>query len=311
MKKILNEYFDKIALIIGNGINRYGPENNNSSWESLLEELALGYRLFPNKNNKLKFSELIKGLSLTEFYDIVDMKANQLNRSTSFQQEFCSLMKDWPPKNHHFSIANWAQHNSSPILTTNFENTLGKSTACKLSKIDSIPGIARKNFTDYYPWSSYYGTGKLSNPIDGFGIWHMNGMEYYPRSIRLGLTHYMGSVERARAWFHKGKNSRLFSGKSMSTWKGSQTWLNIIFNKPLLIFGLALEENEVFLRWLLLERARYFNKFPNQSKKAWYVYPSNEKLTNGKRMFLEGVGITPYEVHDYDSIYSDQTWGRA
>ena len=80
----------------------------------------------------------------------------------------------------------------------------------------------------------------------------------------------MGSVGRARAWLHRGGDRRLFSGKSPDNWLGKNTWVHIIFNSPLLIFGLALEENEVFLRWLLIERARYFKKFPDRRKKAWY-----------------------------------------
>lgn len=52
----------------------------------------------------------------------------------------------------------------------------------------------------------------------------------------------------------------------MREWDGAASWLHIVFNSPLLIFGLGLEENEVFFRWLLIERARYFKKFPIEEK---------------------------------------------
>ena len=165
----------------------------------------------------------------------------------------------------------------------------------------------RDGFTDYYPWETYYGHGPLTDPSVGFGIWHINGMERYRRSIRLGLTHYMGSVERARSWIHKGKERRLFFGNSAREWRGAGTWLHIVFNKSLLIFGLGLEKNEIFLRWILIERARYFRKFPERKKQAWYVH-IDETDGSGKLFFLEGVGVKPIRAKSYDELYRAATW---
>ena len=95
----------------------------------------------------------------------------------------------------HQAIMQWARHFSCPVLTTNFEHTL--SDAVQASAFSP----KKTAFTDYYPWESYFSTQELSDPCAGFGIWHINGMQKYHRSIRLGLTHYMGSVERARATF--------------------------------------------------------------------------------------------------------------
>lgn len=93
----------------------------------------------------------------------------------------------------------------------------------------------------------------------------------------------------------------------MREWDGAASWLHIVFNSPLLIFGLGLEENEVFFRWLLIERARYFKKFPDRRKDAWYVYVG--KLNNdGKQFFLDGVGVVPLHVASYDDIYGADTW---
>jgi len=117
----------------------------------------------------------------------------------------------------------------------------------------------------------------------------------------------MGSVERARKWLHKGEEDRLFSGKNHSLWQGHNTWLHVVFNSPLLIFGLKLEENEVFLRWLLIERARYFKKFPDRKKSAWYVRKSDDK-DDGKFFFLKGVGIELVTVDSYNQIYGQNVW---
>jgi hypothetical protein len=117
----------------------------------------------------------------------------------------------------------------------------------------------------------------------------------------------MGSVERVRGWIHKGNEGLLFAGKDANNWPGVSTWLHIVFNKPLLIFGLGLEENEVFLRWLLIERARYFNKFPDRRRKCWYVYTSGKEKM-GKLFFLRKLGIQPVKADSYEDVYSASTW---
>ncbi len=125
-------------------------------------------------------------------------------------------------------------------------------------------------------------------------------MKKYFRSIRLGLTHYMGSIERARNMIHKGKEDRLFMGKDNANWKGSKTWLHIIFNKSIFIFGLGLNKDEVFLRWLLLERAIYFQKFPERKKLGWYI---DKNISEGKKLFLKQIGLEVLELKDYKDIY--------
>ena len=95
----------------------------------------------------------------------------------------------------------------------------------------------------------------------------------------------------------------------MDAWPGAGSWLQIVFRAPLLILGLGLEENEVFFRWLLIERARYFKQFPEQREPAWYVHKAGA-LDDGKRFFLEGVGIEPVAVQSYDAMYGPSVWER-
>lgn len=290
MKTILQNNRSEIALVIGNGINLYGPASSTNSWNNLLINLASRY--LPDQ-----FRSIPSGISLTEFYDVLELSTKGVN----LQHEFCELMSSWQYFMHHQHIVKWAHDSDRPILTTNFEQLLSEAGNCSLRRMKT------DGFTDYYPWESYYSTKKLNNPIEGFGIWHVNGMRHYSRSIRLGLSHYMGSVERARGWLHKGNEYRLFSGKNIHGWGGASSWLHIVFNSPLLIFGLSLEENEVFFRWLLIERARYFQKFPERSKDAWYVYAGN--LNNdGKELFLKSVGVVPLHKASYDDIYGATTW---
>ena len=293
MKSILHNNRSNIALVIGNGINRYGPAKNTNSWHDLLVKLAKEH--LPAKHRSVP-----SGVALTEFYDVLELKSTKLKSGKSLQQEFSELISSWKPYEHHMRVVGWARDANAPILTTNFERVLADAGGCLLNR------TREGGFTDYYPWETYYGNGKINDPSREFAIWHVNGMENYHRSIRLGLTHYMGSVERARGWIHRGNESPLFSGKNVREWQGASSWLHVIFNTPLLFIGLGLEENEVFLRWLLIERARYFKKFPDRKKSAWYVH--TEGLSAGKKFFLEGVGIQLVQAIDYDEIYGVDTW---
>ena len=160
----------------------------------------------------------------------------------------------------------------SPILTTNFDVYIGKSIRAKRRILS--PNEDQYKFTDFYPWNVYYGTDEIENPLDGFGVWHINGLTDYPRSIRLGLSDYMG-------------------------WIGCNTWLHVIFNKDLFIFGLALEENEVFLRWLLIQRAKYSQMYDKRLK-GWYI---DNNISPGKKFFLEQLGFEVIEIRDFNNLY--------
>lgn len=286
----------ELALVIGNGINRYGDAGKSNSWDDLLLSLA-------SKNGIAVEEKIPEGITLTEFYDLLDLgRPKKVKAEGSLQEEFCAGMDGWQDFPHHQRIVHWAQRNGTPILTTNFDAVLSRAGGCRL-----LPDRLTTSFTDFYPWNRYYGDRVLQRPHHGFGVWHINGMQRYRRSIRLGLTHYMGSVERVRGWMHKGNEGLLFSGRNLLNWPGAGTWLDIVFNKSLFIFGLGLEENEVFLRWLLIERARYFNKFPDRRRDGWYIYTSDREK-HGKLFFLESLGIKPVKANDYDEVYGVVTW---
>jgi hypothetical protein len=294
IKNIIEQNENEIAFIVGNGINRYPNNPIAISWDELL--LKLWDKFSPDV-----FNEMPKGMTITEFYDLLDI-ANGDSISTNFniQKEACNILTDWNYKEHHKKFINKALEIKAPVLTTNFDLLLPESKGLK----QFFTGT--KKFTDFYPWTTYFADKQIDAPTDGFGIWYMNGFVKYYRSIRLGLSHYMGSVEKARHYLHKGDDRRLFSGKNHENWSGSKSWLHIIFNRSLFVFGLGLNENEVFIRWLLIERAKYFKKFPERRKNAWFITEINNKpdeYSIGKMKFLEGIGFKIIYTKEYDEIY--------
>lgn len=284
---------NNLALLIGNGINRYRNSAQLNSWDDLLMKIAA--------NCSTGVDAVPKGTTLTEFYDVLELASDE--RTSNLQGEFCDLMKDWAPVEHHKRVMGWAAARGAPVITTNFDTVLSQAADAHFQRFGS------EGFTDYYPWDCYYAPRPIPEPCGGFGIWHLNGMARYKRSIRLGLTHYMGSVQRARGWLHRDE-APLFAGKNMRNWSGALTWMDVVFNKPLLLIGLALEENEVFVRWLLIERARYFRKFPDRRHPAWFAYRPDrtDDRQAGKLFFLKAVGFTCIPVDSYDELYSEPTW---
>ncbi len=291
VKSILDQY-DQLAIVVGNGINRYSsPNQADYGWDRLVESLwnGLSANTIPIGND----------LSLTEAYDIISLSSEGDSElvervktfvdkieSTKYQGELCGRMRN----------------RGLPVLTTNFDRILEKSiTGLSRYKLKH-PNSATLSFTDFYPWNVYYSDNELANPIDGFGIWHINGTVEYPRSMRLGLTQYMNQVSRVRSFIHSADTNENYVGKNQNTWKGFNTWLHIIFNCPLLVFGLALDVNETFLRWLLIEREKYFVNFPDRRKAGWYLCQKDE-VNQGKQFFLLNLGFEIIAFDDFADLY--------
>lgn len=297
---IRHEYAGPVALVIGNGIHRYRAAATSNDWGAMIQTMAKRHRLDAGRH--------AGHLALTELYDLIGLKTRDLSDS-ALQKEFIGPMRSWVPAAHHRRIAEWARYRDAPILTTNFDTALADAVGARLHSLFQPRGRLKRP-TDFYPWEKYFAVEPMHTPCDRFGIWHMNGMVEHPRSVRLGLTHYMGSVSRSRPWLHGDKENRLFSEKNLPNWRGRNTWLHIVFNMPLVIFGLQLGAQEVFVRWLLIERARYFRQFPDRCLPAWYVHPANERSDDdrAKYFFLDALGVKPVAVRDYADIYGANAW---
>jgi hypothetical protein len=298
IQNIISENSNNTAFVLGNGINRFYSKEN-LSWEKLLLNLWNTYT-----ERKVRQTEIFKGISFTEFYDAIDIQNTKKdNFSSTLQKEVKNKMELWKPNYEQNKIIDKIRSLDSPILTTNFDDLIPKSSSLNFYKMES------KGFTDFYPWSCYYSDRELKNPVDGFGVWFPNGMINYHRSIKLGLSQYMGNVERVRKMLHNNKENIYFDGKNRNNWSGYLSWLHIVFNKSLFIVGFGLEENEVFFRWLLIERAKYFKLFPHRRKKGWFITVKDETDLNffGKKFFLESVGLKVLEVDSYDVLF-DKIW---
>ncbi|WP_334184667.1 SIR2 family protein [Novosphingobium sp.] len=292
LSDILQTHGDELALILGNGIHLAGGGRGNS-WRGLLLDLA-------NKSG-LNLPNWPSGLSNIEFFDVLALQEE--NNIGEMAKQFCDAMSDWQVNRHHRSVMSWAVKRDVPVLTTNFDTVLSDAAKAPRQR------TKHAKFVSYYPWDTRFAHQLHDDPCAGFGVWHINGMACYPRSIRLGLSHYVGLAQRARGWMQQ-RDTGVFKENGLETWRGRHTWLQIVFKRPLLIFGLGLREDEVFLRWLLIERARYFAKFPALRQDAWYVYKNDpkDKAQEGHLLFLSSVGFNCIRVEDHSEIYDDKVW---
>jgi hypothetical protein len=278
LREIANNH-PRVAFLIGNGPNlaaRIMP-----SWKELLKSAA---------DRPITFE--IDGLSNTEIYDLVELHSENGHDVKERVKAKLEVLPSYSIQIHR-RLMEFAASINSPVLTTNFDETFEHSVAAQLFHTNST------GFTRFYPWKTYYGHTQLNLPTDGFGIWKIHGDVRYKDSIRLGLTDYMGSAERARKLIHNG-DDRLFKGKRQEFWQGHQTWLHIWFNFPIVIFGLGYGIDEVFLRWLLIERRRYRNIYLDPME-VYYV--SKGAPAPATLNLMQNLGVEIKVVNEYSDIY--------
>lgn len=251
-------------------------------------------------NLSISFSkEEISEMSNTELFDLLDLARPAEDRS-SLQGKFCESMDSWRPARHHKSIVEWAQRHRRPIITVNFDENLSLAVNARRRWLGGFT-------TDYYPWNCYFSDTSVADPKSEFAIWHAHGMMRYKRSIRLGLTHYMGSVQRARLWVYGGHSLRASAKNEETSWRGTNSWLEVLFFCPLVIFGFSFGKDETFLRWLFLERARLQKTVPAWKVPTWFVdVPKNSSLP--RKPFFEGLHMTYVVAESYDEIYENPSW---
>lgn len=241
--------------------------------------------------------QLINGLSIDT---IKNFYYNSIKRYVAFK------VANWKSIDNIKIIVNKIMQLDAPLLTTNYDSVFVESIGESNSLLKRLSSKDSFNFHKVYPWNSYYAAQRLISPASGFGIWKIHGDNRYPDSIRLGLCDYMGCIQKARSMIQGADKSSIedFCGKNQYGWKGWNTWLHIIFNKSLMIIGLGLEKDEAFLRWLLIQRAKWYN-YTGCRYDGWYIIGPNDKLNKGKRLFLESVGFEIIKVPDYKIIYED------
>jgi len=287
----------KLAFVVGNGINRY-VDSEAQSWSKLLLDL------YSRSGGRLKLKDIPEGITETEFFDVLEFQTNR--KILDSNETYTKILKEKVIQRLSTNISNNDNYErlrecfkswNVPVLTTNFDCNLEVKGGYYTLKND------RRKFTDFYPWDVYFSDeqkGKV-NPLSYFAIWHVNGMLKYKRSIRLGFSDYMNLVSYTKEYLREYNNIK---DGNIESWRGSKTWLNIFLQSNLCIFGLSLDANETYLRWLLIQRHR-FSVNRNKTYNDYYLCVKDDMKEAGKKMFLESIGFNVVVMDSYDQIYKD------
>ena len=313
IKSIIESNSLNLAFIIGNGINfnAFNGRGMALGWENILINLWNICMMPKIEDNKIPI-----GITYTEFYELIAQRVDE----KILKQKIIDIINNprFAPNDRHKAFLKFARELNVPVLTTNYDNKLAENSHKIIIRRKNDYGVQHgRNFTRLYPWDVVYTTldtrqkrysdSELMEIMNGFGIWHINGMIDYPSSLKLSLSEYTRLAKRALDYINSAVENipeAKYMSKQSLGWDGANTWLHHIFNRDLFIFGLGLDEQETFLRWILLKRQEYNLKYRNCQLRGWYLTCEKEtKQFPGKKLFLEYLGIKTISVKDYIEMY--------
>ena len=284
------------TFLWGNGINYYinhscldqlPAESRIPAWKDLIKEVAArtGIKIDPDDDESLSYPERFTLISGHGANDIHKETATYLAERGSKINEIARVVAA--------RMAEW----HCPIITTNYdlvlENTLG------LKSYRNGDGKS-----DKYPFN-YYATfeeeaAKGIDPQRSFAIWHCNGVISKPVSMKLDLSDYCLYTARLKEFLP------LSSEKYKTVKQFEDSWLSPFYHNTLVIIGLGLPASEVYLRWILLERANTKRKDDSRVGEGYYVYAEEDSsITEGFKEYLKYVDIKPIGYSTWREMYSD------
>ena len=322
METIHKTYHEQLNDLLNYGKNLHIPNNINAVDKYIDQSQYIGIndRIEFISENSSKFGDInskskdvlnnlcnILGIeyntnNLKETLDLISLSSVVLSDkrlfyflSETIKRQIAIFMSKYKYTHEVTKIVSFIKDINAPILTTNYDTTLSDSIGFNCNDRNSFNLDTNDN------WFSYYGE-KNNDPSLGFGIWHIHGFHTYHKSISISTTDYMKNVYRAESLLPKTKLE--FIKLKENNWNGYYTWLNIFFNKNLFVFGLGLDTDETFLRWLLVKRAEY-NMISRKKLKSWYIVNEKDQLSCSKQYFLESVGFEIIGINDWNVVYEN------
>ncbi|MCX6145695.1 MAG: hypothetical protein NTW25_00370 [Candidatus Kapabacteria bacterium] len=336
IKDLLQNQNEKPIFLFGNGINIYNDGTNNDEicWNKLINSIANHEN---SENIQIVNSSLIERyefLLLDKFLnselnkDALDIRTEK-EISNKFLDDIESKIEDINSisKQNFLEVLKKYKINA---LTTNFEykyldssNYSYQSKDTIISSNDTTNKIIR--FSSYYPINVHYRLSENSKIYFPHGIFKMKD------SIKLSFHNYLKTIEYFRKLlpqytFEKKRNETKSDYLENLQLKFKSSWLFDFFTKDIIIFGLGLGQDELFLRWLFIERYRFNNLYssnnyidvvPNPNVKTYYINFNNENNINElkdnnkienkikKNVFFESLGIHEINFSNYSDFYKD------
>lgn len=337
-KKLLQKIDpSKTVFVVGNGINLYAErhkkkcegcseydickdENKSQTlgWKALLQKLCDKKKIPIDiaSQNELSFPEIanlidieISKLNLVDS-DEVGAEKQKMRQEIS---ECFTAAKD--PMPIHKKFLRFMQERNIPVITTNFDMLLSQNLHKHIIGSDDKSMFkSSPNYIWNYCYNDDQSVSEVSSLVNKFGVWHMHGNKDYPSSIKIGLTDYANAISRTKKMISgtgdKDKSQVNLYEAEDEKWVGKNTWLHSFFHRDIVFLGISLDSEEIFLRWLIMQRSYYQNYMKKKHKrpinKAWYVHADKCKLNKStpKGIFFKACGIELVADNNFDDIYS-------
>lgn len=308
------------VFLLGNGFNRHAY-SFDFSWNGILNRLPSKMRGVVNIN---AIRNSIKGVdSPIEIFSILcsmlwknnPIGSKSANGVSIATDAFIDVMKDlmnWSPQQYFTDLRKRLVQLNIPVLTTNFDNNIEGNFKRHYLSLDydistgTFKKGSHKGFSRFYPWSSYYSDNILSKADEGFAVWHIHGDINLPSSIRLGYSEYGGSITYAHRLLYnidQPNRKRLNAAPSSPLWAGYNTWLQLFFKRAICIAGLGIGHDELFLRWLIIERYKFLKTQNSNLPQSIYLCKKGE-IQNNQKQFFNNFGFDIVEFDDYYDFYN-------
>lgn len=292
----LLQHYDNVAIVLGNGINYSFYKSTAVSWSKLVADLW--NNAHPNEPISESFVNT-KNISMTE---TAEMSETPFDDIRTFVAEKFSIHTQKNEKAYRF--LEYFEKNNIPIITTNYDDNIVK----ELSLSQFYTSFEHGEILDpRFQWGRYYSKEEIPQKgiLKRFAVWNAHGTIDDPKSMCFSLSDYYECYQKAYEILN-GVYSPFYIKSPHQELPYEKTWINILLNKSICIIGLSLDENETFLRWLLMMRYRYMQNYLGNSNrhKGWYLYTENENMSEAKKFFLKSVNIRPIKCKSYNAIFN-------
>ena len=289
---------NKYAFLIGNGINlAHGGKDWKSLLKSVIDETLGAGSYLADAIGK-------EGITNTEIQNIIPLEYNRKKGKNISVDELmeivCSNVEEINYESSSVTFLNWIQNAKCDILTTNFDLNIEQYLWGSHRTIQSVNKNKSYTSSSSYPWDKFYRNNQDKSQENGCRVWHIHGDILHQKSIILSINRYMHAVKQAI--------KILYNQIDSPDWCGSNTWLDIFFKKPLVIVGLKLDPQELFLRWLLIQRATRMTG-RNLPPSFYLTRGDLLKEAPGKLKFLNFLGIEVIQFPQ-NSLYNHPIWER-
>ena len=338
------------VFLMGNGFNRFLKDELPSSerpqllaWEDLVIQVitdnpslksALAHERSMFLGNGITNTEKVRLMELElGFASEGDAGKRPVNINELFakkiHRDYNITKKQWQTlegKSDAFAgcLLKYALGHHNHILTTNFDSNI-EGYAQYVCNIPSKPlyvtcaeraHSGKDNAHPFYAWSKYsaFAKKRAIKPLEANegtdtaelppGVWHIHGWAGTAKgaNIMMSFQKYCSCISRIN---DLGDNTRT------DEWDGRNTWLNLFLKRPLIIAGLGLPQEEIFLRYLFLLKYKLDRRTGASSlNNSYFLVYENEKTPDG-REFLEALGVNIVRFNSYKDIYTHPLWKKA